>query len=119
MGDFNWHGDENAEDIVLNYQPPTAVYQTKGGGVCIRQKADETEEYDPQIILTPQGALAVAWRMIEAAHAVGLPAPSLSLMAESENWPPPEARPRRRRRSRNAAPVLAPAPVQGELRAAE
>lgn len=87
-GDFDWFGEKDADAIILSYQPPTAVYSTKGGGVCIRQKADPIEEYDPQILLTPQGALAVAWALIEEAHLVGLPQASLSLMAESEHWPP-------------------------------
>lgn len=86
--DFDWNGDKDADAIILSYQPPTAVYSTKGGGVCIRQKADAYEEYDPQVLLTPQGALAVAWALIEEAHLVGLPQPSLSLMGESEHWPP-------------------------------
>jgi len=94
--DFDWFGnsDDNTS-IILSYQPPTAVYSTKGGGVCIRQKADAQEEYDPQILLTPQGALAVAWALIEEAHLVGLPSASLSLMGESEHWPPPIRRPER------------------------
>ena len=86
--DFDWHGDKDADAIILSYQPPTAVYSTKGGGVCIRQKADPMEEYDPQVLLTPQGALAVAWALIEEAHLVGLPSPSLSLLGEREHWPP-------------------------------
>mgnify|MGYP003378630191 CR=1 FL=1 len=94
--DFDWFGNsDDSNSIILTYQPPTAVYSTKGGGVCIRQKADETEEYDAQILLTPQGALAVAWALIEEAHLVGLPSPSLSLMTESEHWPPPIRRPER------------------------
>lgn len=94
--DFNWSGTgDDADSIILSYQPPTAVYSTRGGGVCIRQQKDYTEEYDPEILLTPQGALAVAWALIEEAHLVGLPSPSLSLMAESEHWPPPIRRPER------------------------
>jgi hypothetical protein len=87
-GDFDWHGDKDSDSIILSYQPPTAVYSTKAGGICVRQKADETEECDAQVLLTPQGALAVAWALIEQAHLVGLPEPSLSLMVEGPHWPP-------------------------------
>ena len=94
--DFNWSGTgDDAESIILSYQPPTAVYSTRGGGVCIRQQKDYTEEYDPEILLTPQGALAIAWALIEEATLAGLPQPSLSLMAESEHWPPVYRRPQR------------------------
>ena len=74
--------------MILPYQPRTAVYSTRGGGICIRQERDAYEEDDPQLLLTPQGALAVAWALIEEAHLVGLPAPSPSLMVQSEHWPP-------------------------------
>jgi hypothetical protein len=87
-GDFDWHGEKDRDAILLGYQPPTAVYRTKDGSIIIRQKADETEDYDPQVFLTPQGALAVAWALIEQAHLEGLPSPSGSLMVESEHWPP-------------------------------
>jgi len=92
--DFDWHGKKDRDSIILTYQPPTAVYQTVGGNVVVRQKADETEEYDPQIFLTPQGALAVAWALIEEAHLVGLPEASGSLMVESPHWPPVSQRPK-------------------------
>src|SRR5690349_12101683 len=85
--DFKWDADD-ADSVILPYQPRTAVYSTRGGVICIRQERDAYEEDDPQLLLTPQGALAVAWALIEEAHLVGLPSPSLSLMAESENWPP-------------------------------
>jgi hypothetical protein len=88
MSHFDWHSDKDSDAMVLGYQPPTAIYRTKSGSVVIRQKAYEMEEYDPQVFLTPQGALAVAWRLIEEAHLEGLPSPSLSLMTESEHWPP-------------------------------
>jgi hypothetical protein len=79
MADFDWHGSDN-DSVVLGYQPPTAVYSS-GDSVRIRQQADQAEDHDPEIFLTPQGALAVAWRLIEVAHLAGLPEPSLSLMA--------------------------------------
>jgi hypothetical protein len=79
---FDWHGTDNPH-VVLGYQPPTAVYHD-GDSVRIRQQADQTEDYDPEIFLTPQGALAVAWRLIEVAHLAGVPGPSLSLMVEPE-----------------------------------
>jgi hypothetical protein len=91
--DFNWNSGDDSESVILPHQPRTAVYSTKGGGICIRQEADAYEEYDPQLLLTPQGALAVAWALIEEANLVGLPEPSLSLMTESANWPPPTRRP--------------------------
>lgn len=87
MSDFDWFGEKDRDAIVLGYQPPTAVYSTTRGDVVVRQKADAMEEYDPEIFLTPQGALAVAWALIEQAHLVGLPEPSLSLV-ESAHWPP-------------------------------
>jgi hypothetical protein len=82
MNDFDWHGNGGSSDILFSYQPPTAVYPTKDGGICVRQKADEMEEYDSEILLTPQGALAVAWRLIELGHQIGLPKPDLDLMAQ-------------------------------------
>lgn len=88
MSDFDWHGGKDADAIILQYQPPTAVYSSKAGNVVIRQKADESEEYDPQILLTSQGALAIAWALIEEAHLIGLPEIPGSLMVESEHWPP-------------------------------
>lgn len=84
MGEFNWHGDDDADAVVLQYQPRTAVYRTKGGNVVIRQEKDAYEEFDPELFLTPQGALAVAYRLIEEAHLAGLPQPSLSLMTGPE-----------------------------------
>lgn len=89
--DFKWDGDD-ADSVILPKQPRTAVYSTRGGGICIRQERDEYEEYDPQLLLTPQGALAVAWALIEEANMVGLPSPSLSLVTGSEHWPPPGRR---------------------------
>lgn len=88
---FDWFGEKDRDAIILGYQPPTAVYSTTRGDICIRQKADPQEEYDPELFLTPQGALAVAWALIEEAHLVGLPQPSLSLMVESAHWPPKPA----------------------------
>jgi hypothetical protein len=87
MSDFKWNTDD-ADSVILPYQPRTAVYSTAGGGVVIRQERDAYEEDDPQLMFTPQGALAVAWALIEEANLVGLPTPSLSLMQESEHWPP-------------------------------
>ena len=88
MSDFNWNA-EDADSVLLPHQPRTAVYSTKGGGICIRQECDGyCDESDDQVLLTPQGALAVAWALIEEAHLVGLPSPSASLMVESPNWPP-------------------------------
>src|SRR4051812_13554666 len=87
MSDFKWNG-EDADSVILPYQPRTAVYRTEEGGICIRQERDMYEEDDPQLLLTPQGALAVAWALIEEAHLVGLPSPSVSLMTASEHWPP-------------------------------
>jgi hypothetical protein len=100
-GDFDWHGDKDRDAILLTYQPPVAVYRTRAGEIVIRQKADETEEYDAQIFLTPQGALAVAWALMEDAHLAGLPEPSLQLFADSPHWPPANRRP---------APQAEPAP---------
>jgi hypothetical protein len=93
MSDFDWFGEKDRDAIVLQYQPPTAVYRTKAGSIVVRQKMEQTEEYDPEIFLTPQGALAVAWALIEEAHLEGLPQASLSLMVESEHWPPVHRRP--------------------------
>lgn len=98
---FDWFGEKDRDAIILGYQPPTAVYSTTRGDICIRQKADAQEEYDPELFLTPQGALAVAWALIEEANLVGLPQPSLSLMAESEHWPP-----------KTNQPAPAPAPAE-------
>jgi hypothetical protein len=108
--DFKWDGDD-ADSVILPYQPRTAVYSTRGGGICIRQERDAYEEDDPQLLLTPQGALAVAWALIEEAHLTGLPTPSLSLMVESEHWPPIH---RRGEPPAPAGPVVEPAQAEGE-----
>lgn len=84
---FNWFAEDDSR-IVLGYQPPTAVYH-EGESIRIRQKADETEEYDPEVFLTPHGALTVAWRLIEVAHLAGVPYPSLSLFQQMPDRPPP------------------------------
>ena len=86
MSDFKWSSDD-ADSVILQHQPRTAVYRSQAGGVIVRQEGDMGEE-DQLIYLTPQGALAIAWVMIEEAHAIGLPEPSLTLMVESPNWPP-------------------------------
>jgi hypothetical protein len=80
MSEFAWNADD-ADSIVLGWQPRTAVYSTQAGGICVRQECDGyTEDRDDQVLLTPMGALAVAWEMIRVAHEIGFPAP------------PPEAR---------------------------
>ena len=84
-GDFDWFDDSDPR-IVLGYQPPTSVYASEGS-IRIRQKADETEEYDPELFLTPLGALAVAWRLIAVAKEAGLPAPPS--LQDVTHWPPP------------------------------
>ncbi len=107
MSDFKWDGDD-ADSVILPRQPRTAVYSTQGGGICIRQEKDDYEEYDPQLLLTPQGALAVAWALIDEAHQVGLPCPSASLMVESEHWPPPGRRREEAGVTGGAAPEAGP-----------
>src|SRR5690348_1788030 len=86
MAEFDWSKDSDA--VVLPHQPQTAVYRNGLGQVVVRQEKSEWEEYDPSILLTPQGALAVAWAMIEEAHLVGLPQPSSSLMPVDESGQP-------------------------------
>ena len=86
MSDFKWNTDD-ADSVVLQHQPRTAIYHTQGGSVVVRQEGEFGED-DELIYLTPHGALVVAWRLIEEAHLVGLPQPSPSLMVESETWPP-------------------------------
>lgn len=76
MSDFNWDGDDE-ESVILVYQPRTAVYASRGGNVIVRQEKDAYEEDDPQLLFTPQGALAAAWEMIRTAHSIGLPVPPL------------------------------------------
>lgn len=114
MSDFKWDGDD-ADSVILQRQPRTAVYQTQGCGICIRQERDEYEEYDPQLLLTPQGALAVAWALIEEAHLVGLPEPSASLMVEGPHWPPPG----RRTKHHSVGPEQDAGPLLQVMRAAE
>ena len=87
MADFQWNTDD-ADAVILQHQPRTAVYSSKTGNIIVRQEADAMQEHDDLIYLTPHGALAIAWALIEEAHLVGLPSPSLSLMVESEHWPP-------------------------------
>lgn len=80
MTDFKWYSDD-AGSVVIQEQPITAVYSNPHGQVVLRQKADGnyTDE-DTLAYFNPQGALAAAWALIEQAHLVGLPQPSLSLM---------------------------------------
>lgn len=77
MAEFDWKTDIDA--VVLPHQPQTAVYANEVGQVVVRQEKADWEEYDPLIQLTPQGALAVAWAMIEEARRVGLPEPPPAL----------------------------------------
>lgn len=79
MSDFNWNGDD-ADSVILPHQPRTAVYSGRAGHVVVRQEKDAYEEDDPQLLFTPQGALATAWAMIEEAHLIGLPQPSSTLL---------------------------------------
>jgi hypothetical protein len=104
--DFNWF-DADAESVVIAEQPMTAVYSNSHGQIVLRQKADGCyQDEDTLAYFNPQGALAAAWALIEQAHLIGLPEPSLSLMVESPHWPP------KRRGSANP-PQTAPAPDGG------
>lgn len=82
MSDFQWNGDD-ADSVVLSWQPRTAVYRSKTG-VVIRQESDGIcdDHGDDQILLTPMGALAVAWKIIETAHDIGIPKPDRKVMAK-------------------------------------
>lgn len=91
MAEFQWNAAD-ADAVILQHQPRTAVYSSATGNVIVRQEADAMQEHDDLIYLTPQGALTVAWALIEEAHLVGLPSPSLSLMGEDQHWPPPQRR---------------------------
>lgn len=84
MADFDWRDDADA--IVLGWQPRTAVYANGivgGRGVVIRQEADgfSDDRGDDVIYLTPMGAMQIAWRLIQAAHECGIPIPPRKLMA--------------------------------------
>ena len=82
MSDFEWNGDDS-DSIVLGWQPRTAVYTTTAGGVAIRQECDGySEDRDDQILLTPLGALQIAWKLIEVAHQVGIPKPDRRTLAK-------------------------------------
>jgi hypothetical protein len=90
MSEFKWNGDD-AEAIVLGWQPRTAVYTTEAGGICIRQECDGfIDEDDDEILLTPLGALQIAWRMIELAHEASIPKPDRKLMAKALDLGPAE-----------------------------
>jgi|GEM_PF-3920829 len=88
--DFEWNG-KDADAVRLQHQPRTAVYSTATGNVVVRQEADAMQEHDDMIYLTPQGALTIAYALIEEAHLVGIPQPSLSLMTEDMPGPDREA----------------------------
>jgi hypothetical protein len=98
MSDFAWSGDDS-DSVVLTWQPRTAIYETGGGGIAIRQEADGySDDRDDQILLTPMGALQIAWRLIELAHEIGVPQPNRRLMAKPDLGPssrpaPPEPDP--------------------------
>ena len=71
----------------------TAIYLNPHGQIVLRQKADGCyQDEDTLAYFNPQGALAAAWALIEQAHLIGLPEPSLSLMVESPHWPPKSRR---------------------------
>jgi hypothetical protein len=75
VSDFKWNSDD-ADAVVLSWQPRTAVYCTASGNVVVRQEADPmVDDNDDQVFLTPMGALAVAWEMIRVAHELGIPTP--------------------------------------------
>ena len=87
MAEFDWKTDIDA--VVLPHQPQTAVYANEAGQVVVRQEKADWEEYDHQVFLTPQGALAVAWAMIEEAHRMGLPEPPPALRPSGGAVPAP------------------------------
>src|ERR1700761_5478783 len=83
--DFNWSSDDS---VLLQFQPRVAAYETKGGGVCIRQECDGySDDEDDQILLTVMGALQLGWRLIELAHEIGVPAPCRTLMGAFDAGP--------------------------------
>jgi|SRR6185312_11716683 len=90
MSDFKWNGDD-ADAVVLSWQPRTAVYRSESGNVIIRQEADGMyDDEDDQVFLTPMGALQTAWRLIEVAHEAGIPKPDRKLMAKPLDLGPVE-----------------------------
>lgn len=90
MSDFAWNADD-ADSIVLGWQPRTAVYSTRGGGICVRQECDGfSDDRDDQVLLTPLGALQIAWRMIELAHEAGIPKPDRRVMSKPLDLGPSE-----------------------------
>jgi hypothetical protein len=93
MSNLEW-ASGGTEDVVLGYQPRTAVYENQVGGISIRQEAESyyppVDRDDPVIMLTTMGALAVAWKLIELAHAVGVPKPDRKLMTKPLDLGPSE-----------------------------
>jgi hypothetical protein len=90
MSDFKWYADD-AESVVLQEQPMTAVYSNRQGQVVLRQKADGCyQDEDTLAYFNPNGALATAWAMIEQAHLIGLPQRSSSLMPLDDAGKPTE-----------------------------
>lgn len=82
--DFDWYGN----DVVLGWQPRTAVFGTTACEVEIRQEnIGGVFDRDVQVFLTPVGALQVAWRLIEVAHELGLPTPCRELMTGLDTGP--------------------------------
>jgi hypothetical protein len=89
--DFSWSDDQG--DIVLTWQPRTAVFRNGGNGVTIRQEADaySDDRGDDQVFLTPMGALQVAWKLIEIAHECGIAGPPRKLMTKPLDLGPTES----------------------------
>lgn len=71
--------DEDAEAIVLGWQPRTAVYLSDIGTIVIRQEADGYMDECDDLYLTSIGALQIA---IEVADEASIPKPDLKLMAK-------------------------------------
>lgn len=80
MAGMDWCEDG---DLVVGWQPQTAVCVTRHGEIEVLQGPDDGSV----IALTPVAALLLAWRLIEVAHKVGLPKPPRELMVGLDMGP--------------------------------
>lgn len=51
--DFDWDGEDGAEDRVIPHQPETGVYKNLKGAVVIRQRSTGDNE-DPHVTVQPE-----------------------------------------------------------------
>lgn len=62
-----WEWADDDGDVVVEEQPPVAIYINPKGAIVIRQRAENRDDDDPFLWFAPQHALAIAKAILEAA----------------------------------------------------